>query len=77
MIDKDQITQAVLNILLNSIEAVVKAGEIMIDVKRVNDGIRLSISDNSKGISRKMLIRYLSPSLQQKNPGTGIGLARL
>ena len=75
MIDKDQITQAVLNILLNSIEAVDKNGEIMIDVKRVNDGIQLSISDNGKGISKENVDKIFEPFFTTKKSGTGIGLA--
>ena len=75
LIDKDQITQAVLNILLNSIEAVDKNGEIMIDVKRVNDGIQLSISDNGKGISKENVDKIFEPFFTTKKSGTGIGLA--
>jgi len=75
LIDKDQMTQAVLNILLNSIEAVDKNGEIMIDVKRVNDGMQLSISDNGKGISKENVDKIFEPFFTTKKSGTGIGLA--
>lgn len=73
--DKDQMTQAVLNILLNSIEAVNKNGEIRIGVRQIKNGLQLSISDNGKGIAKENIDKVFEPFFTTKKSGTGIGLA--
>ncbi|MEK6680710.1 MAG: ATP-binding protein, partial [Nitrospirota bacterium] len=75
LIDKDQMTQAVLNILLNSIEAVNKNGEIRIGVRQIKNGLQLSISDNGKGIAKENIDKIFEPFFTTKKSGTGIGLA--
>ncbi len=74
-IDKDQMTQAVLNILLNSIEAVDKNGEIKIDIRQIKGGLQLSIADNGKGIAKENIDKIFEPFFTTKKSGTGIGLA--
>ena len=73
LIDKDQMTQAVLNILLNSIEAVNKNGEIRIGVRQIKNGLQLSISDNGKGIAKENIDKIFEPFFTTKKSGTGIG----
>ncbi len=75
LIDKDQITQAVLNILLNSIEAVGKSGEIRIGIKQIKGELQLSIADNGKGIAKENIDKIFEPFFTTKKSGTGIGLA--
>ncbi|MBI5181546.1 MAG: ATP-binding protein [Nitrospirae bacterium] len=75
LIDKDQMTQAVLNILLNSIEAVDKNGEIRIDIRQIKGGLQLSIADNGKGIAKENVDKIFEPFFTTKKSGTGIGLA--
>ncbi len=75
LIDKDQMTQAVLNILLNSIEAVDKNGEIRIGIRQIKDGLQLSIADNGKGIAKENVEKIFEPFFTTKKSGTGIGLA--
>ncbi len=75
LIDKDQMTQAVLNILLNSIEAVGKSGEIKIGIKQIKGELQLSIADNGKGIAKENIDKIFEPFFTTKKSGTGIGLA--
>ena len=75
LIDKDQITQAVLNILLNSIEAVGKSGEIRIGIRQIKGELQLSIADNGKGIAKENIDKIFEPFFTTKKSGTGIGLA--
>jgi two-component system sensor histidine kinase HydH len=75
LIDKDQMTQALLNILLNSIEAVDKNGEIRTGIRQIKDGLQLSIADNGNGIAKENIDKIFEPFFTTKKSGTGIGLA--
>jgi len=75
LIDKDQMTQALLNILLNSIEAVGKSGEIRIGIRQIKGELQLSIADNGKGIAKENIDKIFEPFFTTKKSGTGIGLA--
>jgi signal transduction histidine kinase len=71
--DKAGLTQALVNVVKNSIEAVGKTGEI--DIKAVVDGrkVRISVTDNGPGIADSSLA--VKPFYTTKKDGTGLGLA--
>lgn len=77
--DKDQIRQALLNILLNSIQAISQNGEIAINVKLAKNnnqkGVLISIKDNGIGIPKEKLIHIFDPFFTTKSQGTGLGLS--
>lgn len=70
--DTQQLEQAIINIIKNSIEAVETNGiiKVAIDEKKR----RLSISDNGKGISEENAGQLFSPFFSTKKDGQGIGL---
>nr|WP_223144602.1 HAMP domain-containing sensor histidine kinase [Deferribacter autotrophicus] len=71
------IQQAILNIVLNSIDAIKDYGEIKINLKRDNDMIILEIEDNGEGIDESILDKIFDPFYTTKSPekGTGLGLS--
>ena len=69
-----ELTQIVLNLLLNAADAVGGEGAILIDLKREGDHLLLSISDSGPGIPEALLSRVFDPFFTTKPPGKGTGL---
>ena len=77
--DKDQIRQALMNIILNSIQAVPSGGIIDISLQlttyRNEDALLVSIKDNGAGISQEELSHIFDPFFTTRSQGTGLGLS--
>ena len=74
--DPDQISQVLLNLLLNSVEAMTTCGgKIVISVTLNQDRLILQISDNGAGISETDLSQIFDLYFTTKTSGTGLGLA--
>jgi len=73
-----ELSQVLLNILMNGAQAIQKKGQIMIAVKAVKiearDLVSISISDSGPGISRDIQARIFEPFFTTKSPGEGTGL---
>jgi len=69
--------QAILNLLINAVEAVGDAGTIEIawSVEQPDNRFRLSIRDSGPGIPSAVLDRIFNPFFTTKETGTGLGLA--
>lgn len=76
-VDKDQMTQAFLNIFLNSIDAIEKEGKISVSVRKTKEReqIEVKISDNGHGIPKDNLSKLFDPFFTTRKNGTGLGLA--
>ncbi len=76
-IDRDQITQAFLNIFKNSLESMEMGGKLRITLgpDRKRRMIEIRVSDTGCGISRENLSRIFDPFFSTKKKGTGLGLA--
>lgn len=74
--DESKLKIALLNILVNAIEAVeANAGEIKIKYKCENSKCRISIMDNGCGIQDDYLAKIFDPYFTGKSTGVGLGLA--
>jgi len=81
-IDPAQIEDAVLNLIINAIEAADRDGEVTIRVARSqNDQAAefeeeaiVEVSDNGRGISEEDLNRIFNPFFTTRPGGTGLGL---
>ncbi len=73
--DINQFKQIIVNLLLNSIEAIEENGEIKITGKCHGDYIEIRIEDNGIGISKEDIDKIFNPFFTLKPKGTGIGLA--
>jgi two-component system sensor histidine kinase HydH len=73
--DPDQMSQVLLNLLLNSVESIDGSGKIVISAKCDQDRLILQISDNGSGISESDLSQIFDLYFTTKTSGTGLGLA--
>lgn len=76
-IDRDQLHRALLNILLNAIQAMEGEGVLLVSTRRSEGGrqIEIVIRDNGVGITEEKIPQIFKPFFTDKNKGTGLGLA--
>lgn len=74
-IDKEQIKQAILNLLLNAIEAMPEGGKLSINAQNVDNTLLIEISDTGKGIPEEDIPRIFDLYFTTKDTGTGLGLS--
>jgi len=77
LMDGDRISQVLLNLYLNAIQAMKKGGVLEIDVTRNEDARETSIavSDTGPGMTADDQERIFDPYFTTKSNGTGLGLA--
>lgn len=74
-LDEDQLKVALLNLLINAIEAMEPdTGELKIHTHFEDGEVYLDIADNGKGLSNEDLSRLFEPYFTGKTDGTGLGL---
>src|SRR5271166_2786199 len=74
--DPGQINQVMLNLLLNGIQSMDKAGIIRVAVWQLDDEtVAISVTDQGKGIAPEHLPNIFRPFFTTKGHGTGLGLA--
>lgn len=74
-IDKDKIKQAILNILINGIEAMPDGGEMYISAGNIKDEIIITCQDTGPGIPEEFRSKIFNLFYTTKDGGTGIGLS--
>jgi len=84
LIDPNQISQALNNLLINSLQAMPDGGHITIEAKngedlpselqKGKDYLYIKVSDNGPGIDRKNIKKIFDPFFTTKAAGTGLGL---
>lgn len=75
VIDKEQMKQALLNLLLNSIDAMPDGGILSVKGRIDQYGLYLDISDTGKGISEEDIPHIFDLYFTTKETGTGLGLS--
>lgn len=71
----DPLQRAVMNIILNAVDACGNAGTITVRAWRETSGIVAEIADSGPGIDPAMLPHVFEPYVTRKPGGTGLGLA--
>jgi two-component system, sporulation sensor kinase B len=71
---KAEVKQVLVNIMKNGIESMENGGTIAVKANRVGSSIVIQISDQGKGMNRKMLKSLGTPFYSTKDKGTGVGL---
>lgn len=75
-IDENQIERVIMNLILNSIQAMTDGGVIKITTEKDNDNyVSIIIEDNGIGIPKENYEKIFEPFFTTKNKGTGLGLA--
>lgn len=75
--DYNRLSQVIINIIKNSIEAIDihKKGVIKIKNSIKDNNLNIIIEDNGSGISKKNLLKIKEPFYTTKNRGTGLGVS--
>lgn len=73
--DESQVKQILINVLLNSIDAVHINGQITIEGSILNLKASISIKDNGSGVPPDMINKLFDPFYSSKKTGYGIGLS--
>lgn len=76
-LDANQITQALLNLLLNALQAIADGGKIEIGIQKedAENRVHLWVADDGPGIPRDHQQKILDPFFTTRDKGTGLGLA--
>ena len=75
--DRDQIIQAMLNVLLNALEAMPEGGRMTVMTQVENGEAVFAVEDTGPGISFQDRSKLLDPFYTTKKKGTGLGLAQV
>ena len=75
MLDEKKITQALLNLCMNAIQAMSDGGILKLTTRREDDHLLLLVSDTGKGIDPEDLEKIFEPFFTKKVQGMGFGLA--
>ncbi|MGD9823180.1 ATP-binding protein [Desulfobacter sp.] len=74
-VDKDRLTQVLLNIFINAIQAMPSGGTLTVSVKAMESRLQFEILDTGSGISAEDQANIFNPYFTTKKRGTGLGLA--
>ena len=72
--DSEQLTQILLNLTINAIQAMPEGGEIVLSARRQDGNAVIEVQDQGTGISEKDLEKIFDPFFTTKESGTGLGL---
>lgn len=73
--DSDQITQVLMNLIMNAIQILPQHGVVELTLAEKNQQIELSIADNGKGVSPENQAQIFEPFFTKRAGGVGLGLA--
>jgi two-component system sensor histidine kinase HydH len=75
-VDSGQLSQVLLNLLLNAVDAVPSGGLVRVELAREADGrLRLEVCDNGCGLPPELGSRIFAPFVTTKETGLGLGLS--
>jgi signal transduction histidine kinase len=85
-VDENQIEQVLINLFLNSLEALEKGGSIIIHLKMIENrdevilenaskAVLLIVEDNGTGIEKENIEKIFNPFFTTKDDGVGLGLS--
>src|SRR5262245_17475103 len=73
--DVDMLRRAVLNLLLNALDALPAGGELVVTACRTSRGLEIEVADSGPGVPAPLLDRLFEPFFTTKGGGTGLGLS--
>lgn len=73
--DREQITQVLLNLLLNAIQVLPDDGQVLVSVQQQADKVLIKVADDGPGVPAEQRIQIFDPFFTQRAGGIGLGLA--
>ena len=73
-VDKGQIQQVLLNLILNAVEVMPNGGDLLLDTQMTDGRVHILVKDQGSGISEDLRDRIFESFLTGKKDGTGLGL---
>jgi signal transduction histidine kinase len=74
-VDSDQVTQVLINLVRNAIEAMPNGGTLTIRAAAVDGWVHTRVIDTGMGISDENMKKIFQPLFTTKTRGIGLGLA--
>lgn len=74
-LDAEKFGQAVLNLLINALEAMPEGGRLTVVAEVADDELRMSVQDSGPGIPLEIRPNLFQPYFSTKDRGSGMGLA--
>jgi len=74
-VDPRRVRDALLNLLVNALEACSPGGEIAVEIASTHHGATVRISDTGRGMSAEVLGRLGTPYFTTRDSGNGLGVA--
>jgi signal transduction histidine kinase len=75
--DPGQVYDAVLNLVLNALDAVPRGGALRLALARRGEDVVLVVADTGPGVPEEVLPKLFVPFVTSKPHGTGLGLAKV
>jgi signal transduction histidine kinase len=73
--DRDLLKQAIMNVVMNGVEAMKGGGSMSLDTRITNGRVEVAVSDTGPGIPREVQDKIFNLYFSTKPQGSGIGLA--
>ena len=73
-VDRDQMAQILVNILLNAIQAMEQGGVLTVNARNIDERLLITVSDTGSGIPNDVLPNIFDPFFTTKGEGKGTGL---
>ena len=75
-VDKEQMKQAFVNLIVNAVDAMPQGGQLIISTEFLTDKwIKVVFRDSGEGIAEENIEKIFSPFFTTKTEGTGLGLS--
>lgn len=74
LVDRDQIQQVVMNLLINGIDAMNGSGKLTVETQNADGYVLIKVSDTGNGLSEEAKEKIFRPFYSTKPGGTGLGL---
>lgn len=73
--DAPQLRQALVNLILNAVQAASPGGEVWVLVRREGASVAIDVEDTGPGVAESVRGRLFEPLITTKDHGSGLGLA--
>ena len=73
--DREMFRRALVNLILNAIDAMPQGGEVVVTSFDNDAGFELEVADSGPGLSKDQLLHLFDPFFTTKCDGTGLGLS--